>query len=130
MNEQSKDTIKAVIDVENEIQLRIDEEKKKAAKWVQEVQEKADLKIQKQLDKLSATSKEESAFAEDNAKIEAARIVRQAEDVEDRVKKIDDLTLREIIRPYITELIWGRLDDNPYVQDRDRRSQEPEDGSP
>ena len=130
MNEQSKDTIKAVIDVENEIQLRIDEEKKKAAKWVQEVQEKADLKIQKQLDKLSATSKEESAFAEDNAKIEAARIVRQAEDIEDRVKKIDDLTLREIIRPYITELIWGRLDDNPYVQDRDRRSQEPEDGSP
>ena len=130
MSAQSKNSIKAVIDVENEIQLRVDDEKQKADKWLQKVQEKANYKISKQLDKLREISKEETALAEGNTKIEAGHIARQAEDIEDRVKNIDDLTLREIIRPYITKLIWGRLDDNPYVQNRDRRSQEPEDGSP
>jgi vacuolar-type H+-ATPase subunit H len=100
-----KDILSKVIEVEKEIQERLRDEKKKAHEWLEGVKKEIEKDISLQEEQLrdSYTRGREDAKAE--AEREAARIVKDADALAERYRRMNDETLQEIVMRHLVKIL-------------------------
>lgn len=102
-----KDILSEVIEVEKEIQQCLEREKAKAREWLDAAKEEAAKELARSEEEINGAFERALADAEQEAVLGAAEIVREAETRAERLRTLDDGTLRDIVKKQIGTILPG-----------------------
>lgn len=102
-----QDILSEVIETEKAIQRCLDEERAKARKWLEVSKKEAAEEQARSEQELQAEFERTLAEAEKEAAARAAVVEKEAESVAERLRRLDDATLRGIAERRINQILPG-----------------------
>lgn len=103
-----KDILTKVIEVEKEIQDTLDGEKRRSEEWVEKVRMEIEEEVIKEDEDLKKSFKETEGIVMAEIKNKSSEILEGASRQAERLSKISDEDLNEIIKRYIMSILPGR----------------------
>ena len=101
------DILGKVVEVEKEIQKRIETEKKKYREWIENVRKDTDIKLADTEAELTESLEKAVKDARTNAGSRASELLRDAEALAKKFQGLSDEDLRPIIIKHITSILPG-----------------------
>ena len=103
-----QNALMAVLDVEREIKDKLDVEREKAGRWLEQADRDTEQVTQAQMARLAESRAARLEAAKQKATAGAAAIVRQAQAAADRTARLDDQQLQAILWRHIGAIAPGR----------------------
>lgn len=101
------DVLSKVVEVEREIQQRLDIEKKMSRDWIEQVKKEAEERIAAEEKKLQEEMRELLHKAKLDAEKGAAVIMHDAQEEAARLRDISDELLKKVIRKHLSHILPG-----------------------
>jgi vacuolar-type H+-ATPase subunit H len=101
----ASDILSTVIEVEREIQERLDGEKKNSREWLERVKAETELTITREQERLAKAGEESLARAKEEAERRVEELLAKAELDADRISRITDELLRAVAGRYLPRVI-------------------------
>jgi vacuolar-type H+-ATPase subunit H len=101
----ASDILSTVIEVEREIQERLDGEKKNSREWLERVKAETELTIAREQERLAKASEESIAHAKEEAGRRVAERLAKAELDADRISRITDELLLSVAGRYLPRVL-------------------------
>jgi vacuolar-type H+-ATPase subunit H len=102
-----KDILSEVIEVEKEIQKCLEVEKEKSRDWLEKVKKESELELAREEKNIKESLNKSIEVAKKEAELKAAEIVKQTEARAERLAKLNDQTLVDIVGEQITRILPG-----------------------
>jgi vacuolar-type H+-ATPase subunit H len=102
-----KDILSEVIEVEKEIQKCLEVEKEKSRDWLEKVKKESELELAREEKNIKESLNKSIEVAKKEAELNAAEIVKQTEARAERLAKLNDQTLVDIVGEQITRILPG-----------------------
>lgn len=106
-----------VVEVEKEIQKKLELEKIKCREWLEKLSSETEEKVLQVENQLKESMQESVQNAKIKADHQAAEILREAHATSEMLGNISDETLRRIILRHIIKILPGEIDDRQDVKD-------------
>lgn len=100
-----------VVEVEKEIQKKLEVEKKKSKEWIDKIKADSEKEISKVEFELEESLKRAVQDARSNADKEAAAILEHAHERSGKIRKITDESLRKTVMKHIQYILRGSQND-------------------
>lgn len=100
-----RDILSKVINIEKEIQEKVDTEKKKSLGWIETVRREIEVEVMREEEILKESFKRAEENAMDDARKEASEIIKNATEESKRLAKIIDETLKKVIMKHIIRIL-------------------------
>ena len=95
------DTLAEVLDIESEIKETLEAEKQRALRWLEQTKRQIQQATEDEVARLKQSAGQREALAKQAAADQAAEVERRAVALADRVDKLDDRRLRQLVWPHI-----------------------------
>ena len=102
-----KDILSEVIEVEKEIQKCLEVEKAKSNEWLEKVKKESEDELVREEKKIKESLNKSIEVAKKEAELKATEIVKQTEARAERLAKLNDQTLVDIVGKQITRILPG-----------------------
>jgi len=102
-----KDILSEVIDVEKEIQKGLDVEKEKSHDWLEKVKKETEEELVREEKNIKESLNKSIEIAKKEAELKAVEIVKQTEARAQRLAKLNDQALVDIVGKQITRILPG-----------------------
>ncbi len=102
-----KDILSEVIEVEKEIQKCLEVEKEKSRDWLEKVKKESEAELAREEKNIKESLNKSIEVAKKEAELKAAEIVKQTEARAERLAKLNDQTLVDIVGEQITRILPG-----------------------
>lgn len=102
-----KDILSEVIEVEKEIQKCLEVEKEKSRDWLEKVKKESELELAREEKNIQESLNKSIEVVKKEAELKAAEIVKQTEARAERLAKLNDQTLVDIVGEQITRILPG-----------------------
>jgi len=102
-----KDILSEVIEVEKEIQKGLEIEKAKSHDWLEKVKKESEEELAREEKNIKESLNKSIEIAKKEAELKAVEIVKQTEARAQRLAKINDQTLVDIVGKQITRILPG-----------------------
>ncbi|HTP04795.1 MAG TPA: hypothetical protein VMM54_06540 [Nitrospirota bacterium] len=102
-----KDILSEVIDVEKEIQKGLDVEKEKSHDWLEKVKKETEEELVREEKNIKESLNKSIEVAKKEAELKAVEIVKQTEARAQRLAKLNDQALVDIVGKQITRILPG-----------------------
>ncbi|HUI67275.1 MAG TPA: hypothetical protein VL087_03610 [Nitrospirota bacterium] len=102
-----KDILSEVIEAEKEIQQRLEVEKAKSHDWLENVKKECEEKLLREEKDIKESLNKSIEVAKKEAELKAVEIVKQTEAKVERLAKVNDQTLVDVVGKQITRILPG-----------------------
>lgn len=102
-----KDILSEVIDVEKEIQKGLEVEKEKSHDWLEKVKKETEEELVREEKNIKESLNKSIEIAKKEAELKAVEIVKQTEARAQRLAKLNDQALVDIVGKQITRILPG-----------------------
>lgn len=99
------DSFRDIIETEKEIHLMLKNENKKASQWMKEQEEAVEKELKREQKKYKAASREQRRKVRVDAEHEAAKLLKNAALIAQKMADLDDASLRKIIKKHIHKIL-------------------------
>jgi vacuolar-type H+-ATPase subunit H len=111
-----KDVLTTVIEIEKEIEERLESERQKTVKWLDTAKRDIEVELAAKVRDLGDSLLESVAIAKENAEKQSAAILNEAAKQSRLLSEIGDETLKRIITEHIVSILPGSNHDSQDVQ--------------
>lgn len=111
------DVLGKVLEVEKEIQKKLELEKNKCREWLEKIASETEAKVLQEEKELTESLQESVHTAKIAAEKQAAEVLREAHAKAETLGTLNDETLKRIILRHISKILPGELDDSQDVKD-------------
>ncbi len=101
---KEKNTLHALIDIEQGIQKQVEEEERRAARWLGQKQTEIQRETEEALQRLEQQNRQALAKAAQQAEEHARTLIRQASAEADRLKRLDPQKVRELVFNHLSAI--------------------------
>jgi vacuolar-type H+-ATPase subunit H len=102
-----KDILSEVIEAEKEIQQRLEVEKAKSRDWLENVKKESEEKLVREEKNIKESLNKSIEVAKKEAELKATEIVNQTEARAERLAKVNDQTLVDVVGKQIARILPG-----------------------